>query len=602
MKTIDLRQIKTGSPQKLGVTVYENGINFAVEVSMDKDAFLGLYDKKHGELLQEIPFAGNSRIGDVASMFIEDMDPSRYEYAYKIEDEVVLDPYAVLINGNRCGFAKMEEEILCSDYECPWIPMEELILYKLHVRGFTKMADASIKKKGTFRGIEEAIPYFKELGINGIEFMPMYHWMDDLSVKEKRSRYTDIKKENNLKNYWGYGPVNYYFAPKAEFAATKDPIKECKEMIEKLHESGIECIMEIYFPAGIKPSFVLEVLYYWKLTYGVDGFHLIGDGVPAAAVRESPVLKKTKLFFERIDGEQIYGKDTPVYRNVAEYNDDFLNCGRRLLKGDEGQIFDFMYQVRKNYEKTGTVNYMANTNGFTLMDAVSYSCKHNEANGEDNRDGVSCEGIWNWGEEGPTRKKTINMLRKKLLKNAMLYTLLSQGTPLIYQGDESGNSQNGNNNAYAMDNEIGWVNWKISSMGKELLEFTKEAISFRKLHPVLHMEKPLRMTDYKMVRYPDLSYHDEKAWYPSLGDASRCIGMMYCGLYASNEKEEQDDFIYVAYNAYWKPVDLALPRLPEGKCWNVAICTEEADIFSEEALLSNRIQVPERTVIVLTGK
>lgn len=605
LKRIDLHQIKTGSPEKMGATVYHNGINFAMEIPMNQDAFLLVYDKKTGELLQEIPFAGNSRIGSIGTMFIEGMKSSRYDYAYRIGNEVVLDPYANSIRNGRCGLEE-HAAVYYSDFESPWIPYEDMVLYKMHVRGFSKMAGSDIKKKGTFRGVEEAIPYLLELGINAVEFMPMYHWIEDLKDKENPLKKIPVVNGEPLKNYWGYAPQNYYFAPKAEFASTKDPVKECKQMISALHDAGIECIMEIYFPRNIKESFALEVLAHWKLNYGIDGFHLHGQGVPVQAIIDAPLLKRTKLLFEKVDESMLKNQKNSVYRNIAEYNDAFMDCGRKLLKGDEGHISDFAYQIRKNFAEYGTINYMANVNGFTMMDMVSYSTKHNEANGENNKDGGETTSIWNWGEEGPSRKKEVNALRKKQIKNAMLYTLLSQGTPLIYQGDEFGNSQNGNNNAYAMDNEIGWVNWKVSSFGRELQNFVKTAIAFRKEHPVLHMKKPVSMTDYKGVRYPDLSYHDHRPWYPGFEKYCRSIAAMYCGKYASNEQGQEDDFIYIAYNAFWKPCDFALPRLPEGLSWSVALSTDVGFVNENKEKkyipIYNKIAVPARSVVVLIGK
>ena len=606
MKAIDLHQIKTGYPDKLGVTVYDNGINFAVEIPMNRDGALLLYNKKNGALVQEIPFAENARVGDVGTMFIEGMKSSAYEYAYRIADEIVMDPYAVSICEDHCGLPAQDKEIYASDNDQPWIPFEEMIIYKMHVRGFTKQAGSGVRKKGTFRGVEESIPYLLELGVNAVEFMPMYHWTESLYDKAEPLKKIPVVDGRELQNYWGYAPVNYYFAPKAEFAATKDAVEECHQMIRALHEAGIECIMEIYFPKGTKESFVFEVLSYWKLTYGVDGFHLLGKGVPGAALVSHPLFKKTKLFFEKIEEEWVKGKKAVVYRNLAEYNDRFMNCGRKLLKGDEGQISEFAYLIRKNYEGYGTVNYMGNVNGFTMMDMVSYSTKHNEANGENNKDGNGAGDIWNWGEEGPSRKKEVNTLRKKQLKNAMLYTLLSQGTPLIYQGDEFGNSQFGNNNAYAMDNEIGWVNWKLSPIGKDLKAFVQEMIAFRKEHPILHTEKPLTMSDYKGYRYPDLSYHDHRPWYPGFERYCRSIACMYCGKYAKKDNGEADEFIYAAYNSYWKACDFALPRLPEGMNWEVAICTDDGMLkeYPKGTILptQNIMQVSARTVVVLIGK
>ena len=594
MKQIEIHQIKVGNPEKLGVSIFAQGTNFAVEVEADQEASLLLYEKK-GEGMQEIPFPENSRIGHVASLFIEKLDCRKYEYAYRIGEDVVMDPYAVSIVQERCGFDTYLYEP--SERKENQISFEEMILYKLHVRGFSKAAGGFIKKKGTFRGVAEAIPYFKELGVNALEIMPMYEWSDSLHSQENIT-FSPLKEDGTeLKNYWGYAPVNYYFAPKASYAV-KDPVAECHQMIDSLHEAGMECIMEIYFPKGTNPSLAVDALVYWKLHYDVDGFHLIGEGVPVEAIVRSPILKMTKLFFERVDEGWIYGNKKVIKKNIAEYNKDFMSCGRRLLKGDDSQISNFVYQNRKNPDKHGVVNYMANADGFTLYDMVSYDRKHNEANGEDNKDGAEANDVWNCGAEGPVRKPAIKALRLKQMKNAMLYTLLAQGTPLIYQGDEMGNSQDGNNNAYAMDNPIGWVNWKLNAQNKVFREFVKEAIAFRKAHPILHQEKALRMTDYKAYGYPDLSYHDERAWYTDLKSSSRNIGCMYCGKYAKKSDGTVDDFIYVAYNAYWEKKEFALPKLPKNMEWKVAIQTEE----EKETGLAVGAAIPDQKTLEITPR
>ncbi len=579
MKQIEASQIRIGNPEKLGVTYFAEGVNFAVEASADQDVSLILFEKR-GDGVQEIPFPAKCRIGDVASIYIEKFSPNKYEYAYRIGKELAIDPYAVSIIANRCGFET--EENLEFTREGSWIPLEDMIIYKLHVRGFSKMAGKNVKKKGTFRGVVEMIPYLQELGINAIEFMPMYEWTD------------------TRKNYWGYAPVNYYFAPKASYSSTKNSMAECSQMMQALHDAGIECIMEFYFPAGTNPSLALEALKDWKLRYGIDGFHVIGDGAPIELILRSPLFKKTKLFFDRVDDQWIYGSKEPVYKHIAEYNMDFMSCGRHFLKSDAWQVSDFMYQIRKNSDKHGVVKYMGNNNGFTLSDVVSYTYKHNKENGEDNRDGLPADDCWSCGEEGTSKRDYVLALRRKQKRNAMLYMLLAQGTPLIYQGDECGNSQNGNNNAYAMDNEIGWVNWKLSQEDKEFLSFVKEVIAFRKAHPILRQKKVFRMTDYQGYGYPDLSYHNESAWLPEINDTTRNIGCMYCGSYA------EDDYIYVAYNAHWENREFALPKLPSGMSWQVAIQTEDfnkTDITAGDFLPDQKVlKVTPRTVIVLLGK
>lgn len=603
MKQIEISQIKVGNPAKLGVSFYAEGVNFAVVVPEGKKVSLLLYDKKSEEV-QEIPFLEDCRVGQVAGLFIEKLNWKKYDYAYRIGDEITADPYARSIVNGLGRFVAKEAFLL--ENQTKWIPFEEMILYKLHVRGFSKMAGKSIRKKGTFLGVEEAIPYFKELGVNAIEIMPMYEWSEVLNQQKESVYPVGVPEENRRKNFWGYAPVNYYFAPKAAFAATKDAIGECRQMIRKLHDAGLECIMEFYFPKGTLPVLAIDALVYWKLHFGVDGFHLIGEGVPADMIVHVPLFKKTKLFLDRVKDNWIYENSYSVVRNIAEYNNDFMYCGRHFLKSDKWQVSNFIYQLRKNPERYGTVNYMANNNGFTLKDMVSYNQKHNEANGEENRDGMPADDVWNCGEEGPTNKAHIRAFRMKQMKNAMLYTLLAQGTPLIYQGDEFGNSQHGNNNAYAMDNETGWVSWRLSCHDRELLQFVKDTIAFRKEHPILHQAKQLCMKDYKVCGYPDLSYHNEHAWYPQFDDSSRSVGCMYCGAYAAGPDGQSDDFIYVAYNAHWKAKEFALPKLPEDKKWQTAIITEipeEAGLTTGEVLSDQKtLKVTPRAVAVLIGK
>lgn len=603
MKQIEIRQIKRGNPERAGVSVYAEGVNFTVAANKKQEVSLLLYEKK-GEGVQRIPFPNDCRIGHTASLFIEKLNGKHYEYAYQIDGRVVPDPYARCIRDGRCAIDDVLDMV--PEEELAEIPFEDMILYKLHVRGFSQKAGKSIRKKGTFRGVEEAIPYFQELGINAVEFMPMYEWSEELR-RHHSSIYPDpVPSEQTLKNYWGYAADNYYYAPKALFAAGKDPSRECRQMIARMHEAGIACIMEFYFPEGTDPMLATGALHHWKLYYGVDGFHLIGAGAPVEAAVRSPLLKDSYLFLDRVDADWIYGTEKPERRRIAEYSPDFMGCGRRMLKSDSGQIWDFMYQIRKNAESYGVVNYMANNNGFTLHDMVSYNKKHNEANRENNLDGMPANDVWNCGEEGPTDKPAILAFRLKQMKNAMLYTLLSQGIPLIYQGDEFANSQGGNNNAYAMDNEVGWVRWKRTACSKQYLSFVKDAIAFRKSHPVLHQAHPVRMSDYRECGYPDLSYHDKDAWYPQLDIDSRGIACMYSGLYAQKADGTADDFVYIAYNSYWKPQEYALPKLPEGMCWQVALQTELSELTGYEtgARLpeQKRVTVTPRTVLVLVGK
>ncbi len=205
------------------------------------------------------------------------------------------------------------------------------------------------------------------------------------------------------------------------------------------------------------------------------------------------------------------------------------------------------------------------------MDLVSYDRKHNEDNNENNQDGTDSNYSWNCGQEGPSRKKTIVSLRLQQIKNALLMLFLAQGTPLIFMGDEFGNSQKGNNNPYCQDNDTTWLNWKNINSNKEIYSFMKKLIAFRKEHGELHQKMPLRMMDYKSCGYPDLSYHGEFPWKPDTTAYSRQLGMMYCGRYGEEGTEKQDEFLYVAYNLHWEPHEFVLPRLPKDKKWKTVL-------------------------------
>ena len=200
----------------------------------------------------------------------------------------------------------------------------------------------------------------------------------------------------------------------------------------------------------------------------------------------------------------------------------------------------------------GVINYLTNYEGLTLMDLVSYERKHNEENGENNRDGFENDFSWNCGQEGPCKKKAVVRLRKKQIKNALTMLFLSQGSPLIFMGDEFGNSQKGNNNPYCQDNEITWLNWNNLNANRDIFDFTKNLIAFRKAHGVLHQPAPLRMMDYKMCGYPDMSYHGELPWKPDTSAYSRQLGILYCGRYGASTKETEEEFLFITYNMHWE--------------------------------------------------
>ena len=406
-------------------------------------------------------------------------------------------------------------------------------------------------------------------------------------------------------NYWGYRE-GFYYAPKAAYAAGEDAATEFRQLVKEFHKRRMEVILQFYFPKGMDVTEIGNILRFWVLTYHVDGFHLMGE-VPAQALAGDPALRDTKLWYYDFDASKLYDPaQKPEYRNLAEYRDDYLYTMRRFLKGDDNMLSGVLYEMRHIPANMGRIHYLSNYYGFTLMDMVSYDHKHNEANGEGNRDGNDYNCSWNCGEEGTSRRKKVLALRKKQLQNAFCMLLLTQSTPLIFMGDEFGNSQQGNNNPYCQDNKITWLNWQDKEKNAGLLAFWKQMIAFRKAHPILHPEEELRILDTLSCGYPDLSYHGQNAWRPQTESYNRHVGMMYCGKYAKTKAGADDSFLYVAMNMHWEPQKLAFPKLPKGMEWKLVLATEEAgNILTvqerEEQMADQTRTVAPRSIAVYEG-
>ncbi len=603
--------MKVETFQAMGAVPVKDGIVFSMERKNNEEASLLLYKKGSKEVIQEIPFPATNTIGDIVCVKAEKIASARYEYNFCIDGKVTLDPYAkVLIGTGKFGEEHPEgHEVRCAmiagnydweDDRKPQITYEDAVMYSFHVRGFTKQRYSGVRHKGTFLGITEKAEYFKELGINQIKLMPAYEFTEMESVKT-HARYRKEEELPKRLNYWGYTKA-FHFAPKRAYAATKDPVREFKDMVKTMHRLGIEVLMEFYFPEGCSPRYITECLQYWVQEYHVDGFHVRGVQGICNLMATDPLFADTKLLNIYFPVEEIYGKkNLPKKRMVAECNDGFMIDVRRFLKGDEESLKAFAERMRRNPKGSGLINYIASHDGFTLCDLVSYEERHNEDNGEQNRDGRVQNYSWNCGEEGKSRKKKILELRNRQMKNAWCMLLLSAGTPMILAGDEFCNSQLGNNNPYCLDNEISWLDWKVYKSGNsEMFRFVKDLIAFRKKHKILHMGQELSMTDSLSCGFPGISYHSSSAWYGELDGQNRKIGVMYCGKYA-----DEDELIYIAYNMHWMEHTFALPALPGGYRWNVALDTSEGILEEDKWRLlpdSRQVQVSSRTVIVLIGR
>ena len=592
----------------LGVHREDMGIRVSF-VSKMENCGLILYGKDDGSELRRISFAPEDRVGDIHYGWVHDVDEDSVTYQFYEGDNVVPDTCGRFFEKQEdYGQAREEKDMragfLKEDYDWqgdkkPEIPYEDCICYLLHVRGFTKHSSSKVAHKGTFKGVTEKIPYLKKLGITTVELQPAYEFIEREPGEEKL-------------NYWGY-KKGFYYAPKASYAAGKDPVEEFRDMVREFHRNRMEVVMQFYFPLEVSRFDIPDILRFWVMEYHVDGFRLMGEQLPLKYLSDDPGLTDTKLWLDTVEGNRINagchyrniagGKgELSVYRNLAVYRDDYLNDMRRFLKGDQDMLRSVCYQMSNNPPEYGKINFFSNYYGFTMMDMVSYNDKHNEENGESNRDGCCYNQSWNCGTEGPCRKRQVRELRAKQYKNAMSMLFLSQGTPLIFMGDEFGNSQNGNNNPYCQDNEVTWLNWRDLEKNKELYEFTVSMIALRKEHDVLHLSREPMGVDYSSMCYPELSYHGTEAYRPSLESQDRKIGIMYCG---KRRGQKEEDFLYLALNMHWEAGVFAMPKMPKGIDWELLLITDEAG--QEETMQENNFNstvkcIPPRTVAVFAGR
>ncbi len=585
-------------PYPLGAHRECDGIRFSF-VSRSTSCGVVLYDRTTGRLLRKIPFTQEDRTGNIYSKTLQDVDAAKVTYLFYEGEKLMADEYARVfpeksVYGKERSSVNLRAGFLTEDFDWrqdqpPRLSYRQMVVYCMHVRGFTKHASSNVKHRGTFAGVQEKIPYLKEIGVTTLELQPAYDFLEvplreEIEEDPCHAPVEELAHATAALNYWGY-KKGYYYLPKSSYAASDDPSREFKTLVAALHENQMELIMQFYFPSDFNRMEIPEILRFWLLEYHVDGFHLMGERLPMDMLAKDELLADTKLWYCQLDADSIYGKSTPPYLNLAQYNDAWYYDMRRFLKGDGNMLSAVLYHMRHIPPKMGLIHYLTNYYGFTLKDLVSYDHKHNEANGEDNRDGSDYNCSWNCGEEGVTRSQRVRRLRRKQMRNAMCLLLLSQSTPLIFMGDEFGNSQKGNNNPYCQDNAVTWLDWNQMKKNGELLAFWKMLVGFRSGHPILRPERELRLMDYLSCGYPDMSYHGRNAWQPQTDGNSRCVGVMLCGKYADQEDGKEESFLYLALNMHWESQELALPRLPKGMEWERAFSTEGKEERGEEEAL-----------------
>lgn len=540
-------------------------------------------------------------------------------------------------------------------------PFEDLVIYETHVRGYTKDKSSGVSAPGTFAGLKDKIPYLKDLGINAVELMPIFEFdeMESARVVDGVQLY-NYWGYNTVSFFAPNTSYAFNEEHNHEGDELKSLIKALKENgIEVILDvvfnhtaegnemgpcfsfkgidnnvyymltpdahyynfSGCGNVMNCNHP--VVRSFIIDCLRHWAIEYRVDGFRfdlasILGrdqNGAPMAnpPILESlafdPVLGKMKLIAEAWDAGGLYQVGSfPSWNRWAEWNGRYRDDMRSFLKGDDGMAGNAITRItgsRDLYspESRGhkaSVNFMTCHDGFTLYDLYSYNEKHNEKNGWNNTDGDNNGHSWNCGAEGETDDPNVNGLRRRLIKNAFAALLCSRGPAMFFAGDEFCNTQFGNNNAYCQDNIISWLDWSRLEEFKEIHDFVRHMIQFRKEHPILR-----KMTKPSSCQFPEISVHNGTPFNASTDYKTKLIGIMYAG---RNEEDTEDDIVFYCMNAYWELLVMQLPVLPNGKHWHVDTNTnaeyfDGEDFTAKTELLGvNTIRVPARTTIILVAE
>ncbi len=587
---------------------------FSVKPSAEKISII-LFDKSTYKQISLIELSKDYAVGAVYSVLVSGINPDEICYLLKEDKKAYVDPYATAVVGrdkwaDDTGREKHQYKVYSgiSHIEKDWkdtkvqIAPSDMVLYKLHLRGFTAGFNMSESKIGTFKGLTSKISYLKKLGITSVEIMPLYDFeelfLETKGIISPKGKMTDVLKYTGKINYWGFGNANY-FAPKASyFGGAGSACESMRNLISTLHSNGLEVIMEFSFALEINPEVYIDCLKYYVKYFHVDGFHIVGCNAPIERIAAEPFLADTKIFYEYIP-EEILCRESGR-KHLFIYNDSFMNVTRQIQNHMNGSMVQFANHMRRQNGAYGFVNYMANVNGFSLWDSYSYGEKHNMDNGEENRDGTNNNYSFNYGIEGKTNNKIINANRFREMRNAFTALFMSQSVPLIVAADETAATHEGNNNPYCQDNKIGYTMFAKNKSKNTLQRFVMELISFRKHHKCLRGETPFYMNDYKHLGIPDMSFHGSEPWMMSIGEEQKALGVLYNGAYA-NEKED----VFVCYNFHYDSVNMALPLIAPGKRWRLCFNTAEFDDksdFSPKPIHDQQsINVPGNSISVLIG-
>jgi isoamylase len=656
----EMFQIGVGRPLPIGTNKRDNGVNFSIFSRHATRVWLELFDgsKALAPFMTIEMDPRKHRTGDIWHVWVKGIADGQ-TYAFRLEgpylpeqghrfnrNKLLLDPYATVLIGTAhwdfgraraydAGSSEKDQsystkdnaqwmaKCLVTDTRFDWQgdsplkhPWSETIIYEIHVRGLTIHPSSGTKNPGTFLGVIEKVPYFKELGITAVELMPVQEF------NENELELTSPLTGKRLQNYWGYNTVSF-FAPKESYSSGKQPgcqVSEFKTMVRELHRAGIEVILDIvlnhtaegnelgptlnfrgidnsiyyllddnrcfyknYSGCGntlncnhpVVRDYILDCLRYWVTEMHVDGFrfdlasvlgrdengNILLNPPLLERIAEDPILRDVKLIAEAWDTGGAYQVGSFPGQRWSEWNGRYRDDVRRFWRGDQGMVAALASRIcgsadlyqHSGKEPLNSINFITCHDGFTLNDLVSYKEKHNEANGEDNRDGTTENFSDNYGLEGETHDPAIETVRMRQIKNMLATLFISRGVPMLPGGDEFRRTQRGNNNAYCQNNDISWYDWRLLGQNRELFRFTREIISFRKRHKVLRTEQFYTDRDIRWFNYDGGNLD----W----GTSSRTLG---CLIYPGKDQGTVPGHaICLLFNAEVFETEFKLPPAPE---------------------------------------
>ncbi len=664
-----------GHPRPFGATPLSGGVNFAVFSRHATSMVLCLYSKPDDgtPIFEQRLDPRQNRTGDIWHVLVEGIGPGAL-YAWRADgpympesgyrfnpNKILIDPYAKAIScgqtwgtGTALGYdpqapeadlsfsrlddaAMMPKCVVIDNDAFDWqgdrplnLPLRHCVVYETHVRGLTAQLDERSQYPGTYAGLIDAIPYFKDLGITSVELLPVQEFDDNENPRK------DPRTGKKLSQYWGYSTLAF-FAPKAHYAASGcrgQQVTEFKTMVRELHKAGIELILDVVFnhtgegselgptlsfrgldntiwymldesPRRYKNysgcgntlncnhpvvrSFIVECLHYWVVDMHVDGFRfdlgsilgrdqkgrLLENPPVIEQIAEDPILRQTKIIAEAWDAGGAYQVGGFPGGRWAEWNDRYRDDVRRFWRGDTGTVAAIATRLTGSsdlYLRDGrkpfhSINYITSHDGFTLRDLVSYNGKHNERNGEKNRDGHDSNFSYNYGHEGPSTDAAIERVRLRQQKNFIGTLLLSIGTPMLLGGDEFGRTQRGNNNAYCQDNELSWFDWKLMEKNNELFRFTKALIALRLSHTAFRRPEFFTGKDANYNAIPDIAWYAPDGSQPEWETMDSAIAARLDGSRADIVADRDDNDFFIMLNGTSSAVNFTVCPPQPGWEW-----------------------------------